>query len=219
MEKKKKISQDAMITSVVVIAAIISFIGGYVLSSDLKDRLLRVIDQEETQTDGSFVVAGSPLSKGSTLGFDERYVVHDDDNSYNVLFDTYIGSSGYYINLEYGDTKSQLKLTKKSYENDDTEEYIVNFPANVVDVHISTFDLDPSLNTIFVLLEDGDVDYILIEQSIASGNYEAKGPLELEKVTKFYEGTKCERETDYCVKTAFAQTSDGKIYDLYDYVK
>ncbi len=219
MEKKKREAQDAIIKSIVIVVAVIAFIGGFVLSGDLKERVFRAKSRNESDDNGFILTAGGTTKKSNTLGFDQKYIVGDSENQYDVLFGTYSGLNGNYINIEYGNTKSQLNLVEHSYDGQTEKDHLVTFSANVVDVHMSTFDLDSDLNTIFVLLDSGKVEYIMIEDAMTTETYKSYGTLDLDQVIKFYEGTNCDRESDYCIKTAFAQTANGNIYDLYEYIK
>lgn len=219
MEKKKVKGQETFVTGVIMICAMMAFIGGYVLSSDLKDRIFRATEASNSEDENALISSAGGTLGGATLGFNEKNVVSEEEKDYNVYLETYMGMDGTYTDIQYGQNKSQLIFKTYSYENETSKETIVNFPANVVDTHLSTFDLDSKLNTIFVLLEDGKVDYILIEDALEKDDIRTYGTLEINNVAKFYEGTTCEKNTDECVKTAFAQTMDGKIYDLYDFVK
>ena len=218
MEKNKKKVQDSLLTAVIAVTATMAFIGGFALSGDLKERIFRASDSNTENTYNDSVVAAAGSLKGKTLGFDERYVVDDFDNDHEIMLGTYSGITNTYITIEYGERKSQLKFTKYTYESENSDVYVIDFPAYVVDVHMSTFDLDSKLNTIFILLEDGNVEYILIEDAIDTNDIRSYGTVAIDKVAKFYEGTTCDKYSDYCMKTAFAQTLNGDIYDLYKYI-
>lgn len=223
MEKTKKRAQDVLLTAVIAVSATIAFIGGFALSGELKERSYRAKDNDNSSenTDLSFMSAGGSLAGGYTLGFDEKLVESSDDlHDYEIYLGTYSGVGDAYVSIKYGDTKSQLVFTKYSYTSEKYDEFVINFTRNVVDTHMSTFDLDVDYNTIFILLDDGSVEYILIEDAIKNNNIKSYGRVEgLEYVAKFYEGTTCEIDSPSCIKTAFAQTMDGKIYDLYDYIR
>ena len=219
MEKTKKKAQDTVLTAFIAVTATMAFIGGFVLSGSLKDRIFRASEKDDTVTDLGLGTAGMGGSSGKTLGFDERYVVAEDDNNYDIILGTYSGMNNSYVDIQYGETRSQLVFAEHTYGNNEVKRYVINFPGRVVDVHMSTFDLDVNLNTVFVLLEDGQVEYILIEDALNNNNIRTYGTVGIENVAKFYEGTSCEIDSDYCVKTAFAQTTSGKIYNLYDYIK
>ena len=67
--------------------------------------------------------------------------------------------------------------------------YLIPFDRNIVDVHMSTFDMNVELNTIFFLLDDGTVEYILIEDAIERNDFRSFGKLDgLNNIAKFYEG-------------------------------
>ena len=205
----------------ILIAAIIAFIGGYALSGELKDRTFRINGENkvETTSDDVKIAAGDTLGN-KTLGFNENLVVTDDYNQeYNIILGTYMGVDDSYFDIQYGTNKNEIVFIKYSNNEEDSQYFLLPFESRVVDIHLSTFDMNTELNTIFFLLEDGTVEYMLIEDAIERNDFRSFGKLEdLTNIAKFYEGTSCEVDSPICTKTAFAQSIDGKIYNLYSYV-
>lgn len=221
MEKNKKRTQDYLVTPIIVVAAVIAFMGGYVLSSDISKSFNKINNSNNNKNEDEFSgisIAGSTLN-GSTLGFKDKYVVgKNDDEEYNIILGTYVGVNDSYLSLSYGDSKKEIVLTKYLYTNEETNEYELSFDKDVVDVHMTSFEVSPSLNTIFFLLEDGTVDYMLVEDAIETNDFKVYGTIKLKNVAKFYEGNICTNNNRDCEKTCFAQTVDGKIYNLEEYV-
>lgn len=222
--KRQTRPQDILITAVIAVSAAIAFMGGFVLSGDLSKSYYKTknktADVEENGEVGiAAAVIGGQKGAGTTLGFNENYVVSGQEYDYNFDLGTYAGLNDAYISLNYGDTKSEIKVSKYYYDNENSEEYVMNFNKMVVDVHMATFNMEPEYNAILFLLDDGTVEYMFAETAMEFDNYVTQGRVVgLENVAKFYEGTSCEKGTPICSKTTFAQTIDGKIFNLYDYI-
>lgn len=221
MEKTNKKAQDYLIASVIVVAAAIAFMGGYVLSSDVSKSFDKIKNNKNSTTEeelSGLSIAGTTLS-GKTLGFGDDYVVgKDEEKDYNLILGTYVGVNDSYLNLSYGGSKKEVKITKYLYTNEELSDYDLVFDKEVVDIHMTSFDLSPSLNTIFFLLDDGTVEYMLVEDAIETNDFKIYGTLKIKNIAKFYEGNICSKENNKCEKTCFAQTVDGKIYDLAEYI-
>jgi hypothetical protein len=217
--KKKNDTQGTIITAFVIVVVTIGFIGGFVLAGDLKDRIYRANEKESSTTESSdILIAGGKSNK--TLGFDEKYVESNYDLDYSIDFGTYAGSTNEYFTLQYGDNKKDLLITTYSYDSDYTQEYTMSFPSNVVDVYLGRFNNDPQRNTIFYLLDNGDVCYSLIEDMVQNNQYGSYYTIEdLTHIAKFYNGTSCDPENSLCNSTTFVQDKNGKIYDLNNYIK
>jgi hypothetical protein len=222
--KIKRKTQDSLVTSVIVVAALIAFIGGYALSADLQHSYFNVTSNNNKKDvlDGVQIAGtsvGGSIVAGTTLGFNENYVVSSDDYDYNLDLGSYSSVSTSYLNFEYGDTKSDIKVKRYYYENNGSDEYTISFDKNVVDVHISNFESDPDYNVVLFLLDDGSIEYLLLERAITNNNFTAVSKIDnLSNVVKFYDGTACESGTPICTKTVFAQTTNGSIFDLYSYI-
>lgn len=215
--------KNSSISVFILSAAIIAFIGGFALSGEIKDRTYRINNNEEEKEKveiENIDIAGGKMIGNTTLGFNENMVVTDDDNrEYNVLLGSYMGVNDSYFDIQYGNTKNEIAFVKYSESADDSQYFLIPFEHKVVDIHMSTFDMNTELNTIFFLLEDGSVEYILIEDAIERNDFRSFGKIEeLSNIVKFYEGTSCESGTLNCTKTAFAQSTDGRIYDLSEFI-
>ncbi len=220
MENTNKKAQDYLIASIIVVAAAIAFMGGYVLSSDVAKSFNKIKNNNNKTEDEllGLSLAGTTLNN-KTLGFSDELVVgKEEEKDYNMILGTYVGVNDSYLNLSYGDSKKEVKLTKYLYTNEEMSDYEISFDKEVVDIHMTSFELSPALNTIFFLLDDGTVEYVLVEDAIETNDFKSYGTLEVKNVAKFYEGNVCTKENGECEKTCFAQTVDGKIYDLAEYI-
>ena len=216
MEKENS-NFGAMVKGFLMMTVIIGFICGFIFSNELV-RLVNKIGNKSIESESTEVVVAGPKSN-KTLGFNEKYVESDSDNTYDVNLGTYAGSTGLYFTLEYGNTNKELKVTKYNYDNEDAQEHTLTFVSNVVDVFSGQFYDDPSNNMVFYLLENGDVCYSIIEEMVKTDSYGSYITIDnLQGVVKFYNGNSCNEETGACSSTVFAQTRDSKIYDLAEYV-
>lgn len=221
--KSQNKPQDVLVTAVIVVSAAIAFMGGFVLSGDLSKSYYKTKNKTNVQENEDVKVAGATVAgqtvSGSTLGFNEKYIVSGQEYDYKFNLGTYAGIEDAYINLNYGNSKNEIVVSKYYYDNENNEEYTMNFNKPVVDVHMATFDMEAGYNTILFLLDDGTVEYMFAEDAINNDNYVTQGRIVgINNIVKFYEGTSCEKGTPICSKTTFAQTIDGKIFNLFDYI-
>ena len=220
--RKKNNGRDTVLVSLLAVVAIITFIGGYALSGELAERSYRASNGNNKNEDvisvPDDVVRGLPIPSVDTLGFKEGDVVSVEDEKYEVNFGRYTASKDSYYDILYGDKNTSIKLVRHD-SNGEFEEYLIDFSYDVVDVFVSGFGKDNKNDTIFFLLDDGSVEYMLIRDAIANNDFTSYGALPgLTNVAKFYNGNVCDSEGNNCVKTVFAQTTDSSIYNLYDLI-
>ena len=216
MESKKNNNQGSVIKSFLLMTVVLAFIGGFALSSDLKS-LLDSSTKDTKEESGEILTAGVKGNK--TLGFDERYVESNGDYEYNIDFGTYAGSTDVYFTLNYGNSRKEIKVSWYNYDNEDVQEYSLDFVSNVVDVFLGQFDNAPENNTIFFLLENGDVCYSFVEDMVKKDTYGVYSTIgDIMNAVKFYKGNAGNDETGLCVSTTYVQEKNGKIIDLSQYV-
>lgn len=218
MKKKKGNKQDVLISAFIIVVVIIGFIGGFVLASDLKDRLFYATDKKTDSESSNIAVAGKTGNK--VYGFDEKFVESNSGLDYKVNFGTFAGSTDAYFTINYGDTKKDLTITRYSYDTEGSQEFTMSFVANVVDVYAGQFNNDPQYNAIFYLLDNGDICYSYIEEMVQNNAYGSFNYVDgLSNIVKFYVGSSCDYNTETCKSTTFAQDVDGTIYDLVNYIR
>ena len=217
MEKSNNNANNgALIKSFILMAVVLGFIGGFALSLDLKNVFDKAV-KKEYASESSDVYKAS-VKDNKTLGFDEKYVMSDEDYDYNIDFGTYAGSTDLYFSLEYGNNKKTIKVLRYNYDNEDVQEFSLEFLNNVVDIFEGQFENDSKYNTIFYLLDNGDVCYSLIEDMVEPNKYGTYVVLtDIRDAVKFYKGNACTEE-GVCETTTFVQLKSGKILDLKKYV-
>jgi len=197
-----------------MIIAIIAFIGGFVISGELKERIYMSKKNKSANDNNEEVVSATKTSSSLILGFDSNLI--DSDGKYNLILGTYAGNNDSYFTLQYGKSLSEVRLIKYFYDKDDTQEYILNFNQNVVDVHLASFAEDPTLNSVLFLLENGDVAYGLVDE-LADETPSYTTIDSLSNIVKFYHAINCNVENE-CFETTLAQNTNKQIFDLYTYI-
>ncbi|MBR1386066.1 MAG: hypothetical protein IJ568_04480 [Bacilli bacterium] len=221
-EKKKNNSRDTVLVSLLVVVAIMTFLGGYAISGELSERSFRASNTNNTKDEvisvPDDIVRGLPVPTIDTLGFKEGDVVSIEDEKYEVNFGRYVASSSSYYDIKYGDKTSIIKLVRHD-SNGEFEEFLIDFSYDVVDVFVSSFGNTNKYDTIFFLLDDGSVEYILMRDAIANNDFTSYGTLpNISNIAKFYNGNVCDSEGNNCIKTVFVQSTDRSIYNLYDLI-
>lgn len=213
MEKQKKTNQDTLVKSIAAVVAIIAFIGGFVISGELKSTIYKSNDKKNNKSDDD-VVSASKASDFSVLGFDKRYI--DSDSDYSLILGTYAGNSDSYFTLQYGNSLNEVKVIRYFYDKADTQEFLLEFNQDVIDIHLASFANDPSLNSVIFLLENGDISYSLVDE-LASSLPTYTTIDSLSKIVKFYHALNC-TDDNKCNETTLVQDSSKNIYDLYNYI-
>ena len=216
MENKKN-GFEAMVTGFLMMSVIVGFICGFAFSNNV-DKMIYNKKDKVTETESSDVLVAG-LKDNKTFGFDEKNVITDSDDVFEMSFGTYAGTTNIYFTLGYGNSKKEIKVSRYNYDNDDAQEYVLTFTSNVVDVFYGQFNSEPLNNTVFYLLENGEVCYSFVEEMVKPDSYGSFLTIEnLTGIVKFYNGNSCNEETGACLTTVFAQKKDGKIYNLAEYV-
>ena len=136
---------------------------------------------------------------------------------YEVNFGKYELNAKTYFDLTYGDTNKTAKLVRHD-SNGEFEEFLLDFNYDVVDIFVGSFGNAKENDTVFFLLDDGTVEYIVINEAVENNLFETLQITSVLNVAKFYKGNVCNNDGTDCIETTYAQTMDGSIYDLYDYV-
>ena len=220
--KKKNNNKDTVLLSLLAVVAILTFIGGYAISEELTERTYRASNANKKENDvisvPDDIVRGLPMPTIDTLGFKAGDVVSIEDQKYEVDFGRYTASSTSYYDIKYGDKNSIIKLVRHD-SNGELEEYLIDFSYDVVDVFVSGFGNSNKYDTIFFLLDDGSVEYMLITNAIANDDFTSYGTLpNISNIAKFYNGNVCDNEGKNCLRTVYAQSTDSSIYNLYDII-
>ena len=200
MEKTKK-PQEKLVLSFIGIAAGIAFLGGTAYGESYNAR--KIGNVTNYVSDEEVVPAGYNNGK-STLGFNEYNIIYD-ENEYNYTFilDNYAGLDDSYFEVRYGDDKSTINLVR-------------NY---IKDSFVAGFGDSNEKDSIFFILEDGSVEYILVERAVKNDDYRTFRIDGLDNIAKQYNSNACSDTTLECKRTVLVQSMDGTIYDLEKYVQ
>ena len=216
MEKTKK-PQEKLVLSIIGISAGIAFLGGTAYGESYKARKIGNITN---YTESEEVVPAGYSNGKSTLGFNEYNIIYD-ENEYNYTFilDNYAGLDDSYFEVRYGDDKSTINLVRNYIKDGHTEGHSIEFDENVVDSFVAGFGDSNEKDSIFFILEDGSIEYILIERAVKNDDYRTFRIDGLDNIAKHYNANACSDTTLECKRTVLVQSMDGTIYDLEKYVQ
>lgn len=107
-----------------------------------------------------------------------------------------------------------------AYEFSSNEDmYTFEFTKKIQDTFVGHIGQDSSMPMLFILLEDGSVQYIDLYNKITTGNSSQKELSGVQNIIKFYSaGTRTKGSEMGGIMTVLAQTFDGKFYDLYEII-
>ena len=216
-EEVRKKGQDTLIVSIIGIAAGVAFIGGDFYGERHHARYFG--NKEVINSNAEVVTAGEGI-QAHTLGFDESQIVYDENNySYTFIFDSYAGLDDSYIEVRYGNDKNSINLVRNYIETGNSEGHLLEFNERVVDSFVAGFGDSNEKDSIFFILEDGSIEYILIDRAIRNDDYRTFKIDGLNNIVKHYNANSCSDVTSTCERTVLVQSMDGTIYDLVNYVQ
>ena len=217
MEKVRKKGQDTLIVSIIGISAGIAFMGGCVMGEKHQARYAYI---PTTAGSNNEVVTAGYGTELATLGYDENLIVYDEnDYNYSFVFDNYAGLNDSYFEIRYGEDKSTINLVRNYLDTGNSEGHSIEFDSRVVDSFIAGFGDDNQKDSIFFILEDGSVEYLLVDRATKNDDYRTFKIDELHNIVKHYNANACSEVTSECVRTVLVQSIDGTIYDLINYVQ
>lgn len=217
MEKKKKKSW-ILVTVLIVILLVAATLGGYLAGASriANDVVKQRNDNEEAV-------------KNTSLFYDENKIENKQEGQ---KFDR-LSISGFINGVSYkiGENKTTVKATitwsvvgtnyfGESYpinrKETDVDDISIDFDKDVVEIYAAGFGQDTTGAAIIFLLEDGTAKYVNEYEAVRSQSYKNIKDLKLKDIVKFYgTGVTGDHFGHY---TTVAQTKDGKLYDLDEYV-
>ncbi len=210
----KKRAQDSLVVSLIGVTAVITFIGGYILSDGLNSKAMKIKgDSNETEEVDIDITRGRvPSSSVGNLGFDENKVVDRQNKNYDLVVDSYDYDENTSYLVMLTDNPNAAKVVKQDYSVQEFEEFYIYFANNILEIHAAS--IDEENDTFFFLLADGSVEYIPLKDAVLNNDFVSFGTLIDSDVVKFYDSEVCEGLCKNCTSTVLAQKIDGTIYDL-----
>lgn len=217
MEKKNKKSW-ILVTVLIVILLVAATLGGYLAGASriANDVVKQRNDNEEAV-------------KNTSLFYDENKIENKQEGQ---KFDR-LSISGFINGVSYkiGENKTTVKATiawsvvgtnyfGESYpinrKETDVDDISIDFDKDVVEIYAAGFGQDTTGAVIIFLLEDGTAKYVNEYEAVRSQSYKNIKDLKLKDIVKFYgTGVTGDHFGHY---TTVAQTKDGKLYDLDEFV-
>ena len=213
----KENGKTLLLIAIIGIAAGIAFVGGFAFSKNHYDLVGTFFKRTSTKEK---VVPAAYTGDKKTLGYDEYNIVYDENEyTYSYVFDSYAGLNDSYIEIKYGGEKNTINLVRNYLESEKVENHTLEFDSKVVDSFVAGFGEDNYKDSIFFILEDGSIEYILISRAIKNDDYRTFKIYHLKNVVKYYNANACSEVTNVCSRTVLVQSMDGTIYNLVKYVQ
>ena len=217
MEKKKKKSW-ILVTILIVILLIAATLGGYLAGASriANDVVKQRNDNEEAVKNTSLFYdenkienkqEGQKFDRLSISGFINGVSYEISENK-KVVYATLNWSV---IGLDYFGEAFPVNRTTT-----DVDKISIDFDKDVVEIYAAGFGQDTTGAVIIFLLEDGTAKYVNEYEAVRSQSYKNIKDLKLKDIVKFYgTGVTGDHFGHY---TTVAQTKDGKLYDLDEFV-
>ena len=209
--------KDNIFTTILLI--LIIALGGYIgydkfISKDTNNSN----KSEQSQTNTNYEnTTKEETNTYKSLSIDNSNCLNDCSNTeYNLGFS--IAGDGIDISMVYKNNKKiNVNIDRKLLESiylykfySDETMYTFEFNKNIQDVFVGHIGQDTSAPMLFVLFEDGTVQYIDLYSKITTGKTIQKELTNVKNIIKFYSASNV--KGGYL--TVLAQTLDGNFYDL-----
>lgn len=229
MENTNKKSSN--IIFIVIIIALLGYIGydKFLTKEETDKKDNNTTTEEVEKTEEKKEETTIEKKEYQSLVIDESNCITD-CSKVNYTIGSSIAGDGVEVWLEEGNTDRNKvvvnvnkELLKKEYLyqislSDDS--FKIEFDKKIQDIFVGNVGQDSSIPILFVLFDDGTVQYVDLYNKITTGNAKIKDLSQVKNVTKFYSASVRTKESNSTsVMTVLAQTNDGKFYDLEKYVK
>ena len=217
MNDIRKKGQETLLLSIIGIAAGISFIGGAAFS----EYNANAFDSNTVyKTVSADIVPAGIGEEGKTLGFDEYKIVYDEnDYTYSYAFDSYAGLDDSFFEVKYGSEKNKINLIRHYIDKDKEDIRTLEFDKDVVDSFVAAFGDSNEKDSIFFILEDGSIEYILMGRAVKNDDFRSFKINGLKNIAKHYNSNACSDVNGTCLRTVLVQSTDGTIYNLMNYIQ
>ncbi len=210
--------QDTLLLAIIGIIAGIAFVGGVAYGENNYKIFSRGVSTV-AKADEKIVPAGYG-SQLDTLGYDEYNIIYDENAyTYSLALDSYAGLNDSYYDVKYGQEKNTIILSKYFLADGKTENHQLSFDKPVVDSFVASFGENNDKDSIFFILEDGSIEYILMGRAMKNDDYRTFKINDLKNIAKHYNANACSDENNACVRTVLVQAMDGTIYNLANYIQ
>ena len=217
--KKKKKKSWILVTIMIVILLIAATLGGYLAGAS------RIANDVVEQRNNQEVV-----EEKTSLYYDANKIENKGEGKKysNISIAGAMNGVSYAIKE---DNKKQVRATiswaivgvnsfgtsvKINRNETDIDEIDLTFPEEVVEMYAAGFGQDITGACIVFVLKDGSAKYVNEYEAVKNQDYKDIKDLKIKDIVKFY-GTGVTNE-HFGYYTTVAQTKDGKLYDLNEYI-
>ncbi len=217
---KKGNSNVALIIIIVILLIVVLGLCGYMfLNKDNSNNPQDVTENTNTATENESSQNNTETETNSVITFDGTKSINSDEKDYTLSCQ---GNAGILITVDstqkvltfcYTPSKvaESYPLTWKSTK-DDMSKSNITFEKKIIDVFFGGMGQSSSGDTLFILLEDGTVEYIPIVHMF---NHVQDSPVSYGKIDGVSDVTKFTLSSTSGGVTTLAIKSDGTFYDLW----
>lgn len=216
--KKKKKKSWILVTILVIVLLVAATLGGYLAGAS---RIANDVVKQRNENE--------EVEKNTSLFYDENKIENKQEGQ---VFGR-LSASGFIngVSYEISENKKVVYATLNwavigidyfgesfpvNRTTADVDKISINFDKDVVEIYAAGFGQDTTGAAIIFLLEDGTAKYVNEYEAVRSQDYKNIKNIKLKNIVKFYgTGVTGDHFGHY---TTVAQTKDGKLYDLDEYV-
>lgn len=229
MEKK---SSKGLIVTIVILIILVIALGGYTIYDKFLSKEEPITTEESSKKVNNTKngIESDKIDEYKALFIDNSNCLTDCNNVEYKLGSSVAGDGIEVWIANNEGTKINVNINRRLLKNEyayqfssDEDMYTFEFTKKIQDVFVGHIGQDSSIPMLFILLEDGSVQYIDLYSKITTGNF---NPIELsnvKNVIKFYSASchvnvkEGEPNAGGSI-TVLAQTSNGSFYDLKDII-
>lgn len=219
-EKIKNKSNTALIVVIVVLLIAVLGLSGYIfLNKNSSNSTKYVVGSKDTNSKNESSQNDAGTKTNSIITFDGSKSINSSEKDYTLSCQ---GNAGIFITVD----STQKVLTFQFTPTKVVENYgltwtssnnslsinEINFEKKIIDVFFGGMGQDSSGDTVFILLEDGTVEYIPIVHMF---NHVQGAPVSYGKINGVTDVTKFTLASNSSGVTTLALRSDGTFYDLW----
>lgn len=218
-------NKNGSIVAIVILAILVVGLGGYIVYDKFLSKNVIETTEENSKSEMNTKTENKINEETNTykaLTIDNSNCLTDCNNIEYTLGSSIAGDGIEVWIANNENTKINVNINRTllkniyAYEFSSNEDmYTFEFTKKIQDTFVGHIGQDSSMPMLFVLLEDGSVQYVDLYSKITSGNASPKELSNVQNIIKFYSaGVRTKESETSGVMTVLAQTFDGKFYDL-----
>ncbi len=225
MEEGKKKNNTALIILVVLLMVVCLGMGGYIfISKDNKSTNFEKTNNDANRVQSNNTQNNTTKNTNAENSVKNNIIIFDGSKSLNSSEKSYTlscqGNAGIWINatqkeLTFSFTPSkvvQFYQLNWTSSNNDMSSSTITFDKKIIDIFFGSMGQSSTGDTLFILLEDGTVEYIPIVHMF---NHAQAAPISYGKINGVTDVTKFVLSSTTGGVTTLAVKSDGSFYDMW----